>query len=491
MAQQITSTMKISAFIHKINESPVLKNSIWGLVSSFTQNVLLSLFFVIVARKYSTFDFAQFLIANTLYQIVAAFSTLGLGQWFVREYLISEDKKSLISKFLKIQFYSGTFFYVVNLALAYFIYDGQLVRELSVVLGINVVFDNIIFAIKSLNIADFEQKKTFRILLIDAVLRFLISVVLIFYPMPMMVFCLMIVAVRFATLYLFINIGVKHLVNFTTIIKTKVSYQDLKTLISNNWSFIVIGSISIIYWRIASIIISKLLTDTAVANYEISFKIFLLAQLVPLILSSSVFPSLVKLFELPDKSEFKAHYRKFYLIYLIFGLASFTFIFSFSSILIPFAFGSTYTETAQYTAEMFLTMIVFPTFLLQANVLIAMKLEKLDMLLNLIGIVVYLILTFIGFYYVKSLSIINYSIFISFLILHIIQDIILIKRQIITLKYALRVYFSITATVLTYTFLSANINPYLLFITFWLLILMVGLFLKRFFTHIKPDRQLI
>lgn len=476
--------MKFSPAIQKINESPVLKNSIWGLASSVTQNVLLSLFFVIVARKYSTFDFAQFLIANTLYQIVAAFSTLGLGQWFVREYLISEDKKSLISKFLKIQFYSGTFFYIVNLALAYSVYDGNLVRELSIVLGINVVFDNIIFAVKNLNIADFEQKKTFRILLIDAVLRFLIGVVLLFYPMPMMILCLMIVAVRFATLYLFINIGVKHLVNFTTILKTKVSYSDLKTLISNNWSFIVIGSISIVYWRIASIIISKLLTDTDVANYEISFKIFLLAQLVPLILSSSVFPTLVKLFELPDKSDFQSHYRKFYMMYLLFGLASFTFIFSFSSLLIPFAFGSTYIETSKYTAEMFLTMIVFPTFLLQANVLIAMKLEKLDMLLNIIGILVYLVLTFIGLSYVKSLSVINYSIFISFVVLHIIQDIILIKRRIITLKYSILVYCSINSIVLLYILLSDTINPYLLFTAFWLLLLVVGLLVKGIFKRI-------
>ncbi|MFC4210401.1 oligosaccharide flippase family protein [Pedobacter lithocola] len=473
--------MKFSATIFKINESPVLKNSIWGLASSLTQNVLLSLFFVIVARNYSTFDFAQFLIANTLYQIKAAFSTLGLGQWFVREYLISENKKTLISKFLKIQFYSGNFFYLVNLALAYSIYDGNLVRELSIVLGINVVFDNIIFAIKSLNIADFEQQKTFRILLIDAILRFLIGVVLIFYPMPMMVLCLMIVIVRFATLYLFINIGVKHLVNFKTILKTKVSYLDLKILITNNWSFIVIGSISIIYWRIASIIISKLLTNTDVANYEISFKIFLLAQLVPLILSSSVFPSLVKLFEMPDKADFQAHYKKFYMIYLIFGLASFTFIFSFSGLLIPFAFGSTYTETSKYTVEMFLTMIVFPTFLLQANVLIAMKLEKLDMILNIIGIFMYLILTFIGFSYTKSLSVINYSIFISFVVLHIIQDIILLKSRIIDLKYSLIVYSSISSIVLLYIFLSNTINPYLLFSVFWLVIIIFSLSAKGIF----------
>jgi len=459
--------MKVSTAISALKKSTVLKNSIWGLASNVFQNVLLSLFFVIVARKYSTFDFAQFLIANTLYQIVAAFSTLGLGQWFIREYLITDDKKTFVSKFLKIQFYSGLIFYVLSIALAYAIYDGPLVRSLAIILGINVIFDNIIFAIKNLNIADFEQKKTFLILLIDAVLRFMIGIALLIYPFSISILSILTILTRLATLNLFIKMGVKNFVGIKSIWKADVSFDDLRQIILTNWSFIVIGSISIIYWRIASIVISKILTNADVANYEVSFKIFLLAQLVPLILSSSVFPSLVKLFENSGKQEFKLFYRKFYLLYLVFGLASYTFIYSFSDAIIPFAFGPNYATTSIFTKQMFLTMIVFPTFFLQANVLIAMKLEKSDMLLNIIGIVTYLIIGFIGLSFVKSLSVINYSIFASFVIVHIFQDGILIRKGVTTLKHAASFFILTAAIVLGYIYMSELVNPYVLFFSFW------------------------
>jgi O-antigen/teichoic acid export membrane protein len=459
--------MRIKDGISFYKKSVVFKNSVWGLASSVIQNLLLSLFFIIVARKYSTFDFAQFLIANTLYQIVAAFSTLGLGQWFIREYLVTDDKNSFVSKFLKIQFYSGFIFYALNIILAFVLYDGVLIRSLAIVLGINVIFDNVIFAIKNLNIADFEQRKTFLILLIDALLRFTIGIALLIHPFSIFILSVLFILTRFGSLNLFIKIGVKNFVGLKSIWNASVSVADFKQLILTNWSFVVIGSLSIVYWRIASIVISKILTNADVANYEVSFKVFLLAQLVPLILSSSVFPSLVKLFENPDRQAFNLFYRKFYLLYLIFGIASYTFIYSFGDAIIPFAFGPHYAATSLYTKQMFLSMIVFPTFFLQANVLIAMKLEKLDMALNIIGLVSYLVIGFIGLTYIKSLSVINYSIFASFIIVHIFQDRILIREKVTTLKNA-ATFFLVTAIIISsYVYLSAYTRPFMLFFSFW------------------------
>ena len=90
-------------------KSRLIKNSFWGIAANGLQSVLLSLFFVIVARKYTTNEFAFFLIANTIYQFLSAFSTLGLGQWFTRELVDVDDKQELVSRFVKIQLYSGCF----------------------------------------------------------------------------------------------------------------------------------------------------------------------------------------------------------------------------------------------------------------------------------------------------------------------------------------------------------------------------------------------
>ena len=88
---------KISKFISSKLQSSLFKNSLWGVMSNIFQNILFSVFFIVVARRYTTEDFANYIIANTLYSFVVGFSSLGLGQWFIREMINTDDKHKLIA----------------------------------------------------------------------------------------------------------------------------------------------------------------------------------------------------------------------------------------------------------------------------------------------------------------------------------------------------------------------------------------------------------
>jgi O-antigen/teichoic acid export membrane protein len=57
------------------------------------------------------------------------------------------------------------------------------------------------------------------------------------------------------------------------------------------------GGTSIINWRAAAIIISKALSPGDVANYEISYKIFSMVQLLPIVVATTFFPILINLFK--------------------------------------------------------------------------------------------------------------------------------------------------------------------------------------------------
>lgn len=454
----------------KLLQNTLFKNSSWGIISQLSQTVFLSLFFVILARKYPTGVFAKYIVANALYQLVAAFSTLGLGQWFVREFIVSTDKDALISKFLKMQIYFGVGFYLVNVLLAFLLYDEQFTRNLIILLGVNVIFDNLINAIKALNVANFEQKKTFIILTIDSVLKFLAGCLLFIHPFSIITLSIILIAIRFLTLNLFLNFGSSNSVNVKKLAKYKVTFSDVKALVLLNWAFVIIGGVSIINWRMSNIIISKVLTAFDVANYEISFKMFSIAQILPVVVSTSVFPLLVKHYAKADKTDFLAFYKKVHVFYLLFGLLAYTFIYSFSSLLIPIAFGKTYLSNAEYTKQMFLTILVFPTALLQANVLITIKMEKQDMLLNIIALIVNLAMCLCGIFYFKSLSIVNYSIFTSFLVFHILQDIILTRKKISSIISVLKFYLVTAAFIGSYIYLSRYVNPYCIFVCAWILI---------------------
>ncbi|HMG07523.1 MAG TPA: oligosaccharide flippase family protein, partial [Mucilaginibacter sp.] len=421
----------------KLLKNTLFKNSSWGIISQLSQTIFLSLFFVILARKYPTAIFAQYIVANALYQLVTAFSTMGLSQWFIREFIVSEDKEALISKFLKMQIYFGFIFYVINIGLAFLIYDEHFTRLLIILLGGNVVFDNLINAIKALNIANFEQKKTFIILSIESLLKFIAGCLLFIYPFSIISLSAILIGIRFLTLNLFLSFGSSNSINIKKLWKFKVTYHDVKSLILLNWAFVIIGGVSIINWRMSNIIISKVLTAFDVANYEISFKIFSIAQILPVVVSTSVFPLLVKHYSNSNKGDFLAFYKKVHIFYWLFGLLAYTFIYSFSSKLIPIAFGTTYLSNAEYTKQMFLTILVFPTALLQANVLITIKMEKQDMMLNIIALIVNLSMCLFGIFYIRSLSIVNYSIFVSFFVFHFLQDLILIRKKIISTRSVL------------------------------------------------------
>lgn len=465
-----------------LKKSRVVKNSFWGIAASGGQTLLLSLFFVILARKYDPSVFALFLIATTIYQFLSAFSTLGLSQWFTRAIIKAEDKDLIIHKFLKIQLISGIIFYLCNIGIAYLMYDNTLLRHLAIILGTNILFDNIIYGIRALNVAEFQQQKTFIILLIDSVLKFLASCILFIYPIPVIVLAVILICIRLVTVNVFLSFGSARLVSFRKLFFYKVSWQEIRKIVGANWAFVIIGSVSMIYWRIGNLIVSKTLPLMDVANYEISYRVFALALVLPIIVSTTVFPSLVEMYKAGKMRQFKKYFHNVFFIYLAYSLLVYTFFYSFADFLIPWAFGEKFIGTAAFTKEMFLAILIFPTALLQANVLVALHKEKTDMWLNILSLMVNVAFCIIGLYLYKSLTVVNLAIFTSFVVFHVCQDIYLIRNKITTLANVIGIYLLIGVVVTSYIFLSDYLHPITLFIVFWLVMAAIG-----FRMLIKPN----
>jgi O-antigen/teichoic acid export membrane protein len=452
-------------------KSALVKNSAWGIVANILQILFVFSFFAIVARKYSSANFAQFLISTTVYQLVAAFSSMGLGQWFIRQYVLENDKHSFTSKFLKTQLGLGAIFYLVNVLLAYLLYPNDQIRLLCIILGTNIIFDNFINAIKSLNIVQNEQRKTATILVIDGFLKLLVGCMLYIYPFSIIILSTAMIMARLLTLGLFIRLGSSNSINLNSLWVATISYDDIKVLIIKNWQFIVIGSISIIYWKIGNIIISKLLTLTNVADYEVSFRIFSVLQIMPVIASTTIYPQFIKHYNEGNINKLKQLYKNIFMGYTLFAVLTFAFMYSFSGLIIPLAFGKGYPGAVECLSQMFLTFLLLPTVLLQANLLVAIGLEKLDMWFNILSLVVNLAGCFIGLYFYKDLSVINYSVFFSFLVFHILQDVSLIRKNLMTITHCLLFYAALGVTVMVCYQLETYLNPYLFFLGFLVIIL--------------------
>jgi O-antigen/teichoic acid export membrane protein len=480
----------ISSKFPKSLKSSLVKNSLWGVVANVLQTVFLSLFFVIMARKFVSADFAHFLIASTIYQIMVAFSSMGLGQWFIREFDQAINKADFFGKFLKIQTGLGVLFYALNIGIAFILYPNGQIRWLSIILGSNIIFDNVIYAIKNLNIAEFKQKKTFIVLIIDGFLRLLLGCLLFIYPFSILTLSVFLIILRFLTLNLFIKVGSSNNMGLKIVWQSKVVWDDLKKQILLNWQFVVIGSVSIIYWRIANIIISKMLTLQDVANYEISFRIFSILMILPTIISATIYSQFVKYYNSGNVEAQKKFYQKMLIIYTCFAILSYTFVYSFADIILPFAFGKQYNGAIICLKQMFLTMLIFPTVLLQANLIVAIKFEKIDMWLNLLSLLLNVGGCFIGLFYFRTLSVINYSVFISFLIFHICQNVFLIKKGITNFKSCIGYYFLLLIIISVYVFVAGRYNSYAVFSVFFsitAIILITGFIRDQKGNQLLPD----
>lgn len=472
----------MSAIINSLQKkfkSKVLKNSFWGLAGSLFQNVFLSLFYVLIARHYAVDDFAKYVISNSLYQMIVAFSAMGLGHWFIREVVNHENKNKLALKFLKMQTYFGMFFFTINLGLAIFIYSDNTVRILSLLFAANIIFDNIIYSIKNINIAQFSQKKTVLVLSIEAFSKFAIACVLFVCPFSITYLVLLLVITRFITLNLFLRIGAANGFDLSGFWREDISLKYIREILYKFWPFAVIGSAYIIYWKTSTLIISKMLPLTDVVHYENSFKIFSLAQLVPVVLSTTMLPKLVELFKKEDKTALKLAYNKIFNVLMLYGLMAFTFTYSFADELVPLIFGEKYIATAPFTKEMFLTILLLPTSLLQAKMLVAMRLEKLDMWFNINSIIINVLISLSGLYFLKSLSVVNYSILISFIIFHILQDLTLLRNNIIGKKHIISFSLITIFVVLSYVGLTDIIADFILFPVFWICLLIILFFIKK------------
>jgi O-antigen/teichoic acid export membrane protein len=461
----------------------MLSNSVWGVISNIVQNVLLSVFFVMMVRSYSKIDFANYIIANTVYSFILGFSSLGLGYWFIREVLTSSDKKQLVQQFFKMQLIIGVVFYLLNTLICCLLYSDPIIQKLSAIIGINIIFDNVIYVVKYLNIAEQQQKKSSILLMVEALLKCGIGVILFFTPINLLLLVVILIGLRFFTLNLFIKYGSTDILSLKDIIRTPISFQHFKTIIGANWSFVIIGSLSIINWRIGNIIVSKFLSLADVSNYEVSFKLLSLAYILPVIVSSAILPVLIN----KHKSSFvdlQQFYKAAFILFAVFGLLSFTFVQSFSDFFVPLLFGENYADTAQYCTEMFLVMLVFPTVLIQANVLITIKLEKIDMVCNLVGLLVNVLLCLIGLYFYKNLSVVNYAIFISFIVFHIIQDAVLIRNKITNIQHVVLFYLISIVLIAGFFIPIPYCNVLVHFVVYWIVVgLLLWIFSRNYIRH--------
>jgi O-antigen/teichoic acid export membrane protein len=299
-----------------------------------------------------------------------------------------------------------------------------------------------LYVTKHINVINNDQRKTFIITSTEAFMKLILAYYIWVYGASIIVIVFLLVLLRLITVVIFFQFGLPDnvFIRYRSILSSFSISQLIQTVYSNKY-FILIGSISVFFWSYGNIIVSKLIGLRFVAHFEISYKLFTMAELIPLVFSASVFPVLNKKFN-TDYNGLVIYFRKIFWLYAFYGILSFVFILIFADYFIPLLFGSGYHDTPKYCVQLFFTILLFPTSLLQANLIIAMGHERRDMLFNLFMLISHVVISLSLLYFFKDLTYLNLSIFLSFLVFHISQDIFLIKKKIL-LKYDIFLFYSV------------------------------------------------
>jgi len=452
------------SIINKLLGKSVISNTIWGVASNVLQNAFLGIFFVLLAKAIGLSQFSEYVIGNSLYQIVAAFSTMGLANYFIREYVQVEGKNDYsVLHFFATEFILSIvgFFLIILFSLLLY-HDEFFIITVSTVLGINILFDNLIYSVKAIHVAEKTQIVYLKITLFESFVKLILAVIYFYLPFNFVLFILILVFARIITLaQAFISMPTEIKREISKVselksIKNILKLKKIKKLIYQGRIFVIIGAVNIIFWRINSLLLSKLASKSDVGLYEIAFKFFSIAQIIPVILLGTIYPLMAKHFS--DKNTYLSISQKAYLQIFIFSVYTTLFAYYLCPYFIDIFFGKEFKGAIKLTQHMFFALIPFSLSLVQAYMLLSSHNEKLDMWLNIINVLFNTILGYTLISLSGSIGSVT-SITISFILFYILQAIILKRKK---LEY-LANYKSAVFVILTIVFTSILLSEYSIF----------------------------
>ncbi|MBI9041322.1 oligosaccharide flippase family protein [Lutibacter sp.] len=418
----------------KIDKTSVFSNAFSGIASNVLQNIFLGIFFILLAKAIGINNFSDYVIGNSLYQIVGAFSTMGLANYFIREYVKQKGENDYsVLHFFTTEVLLSFIAFIIIMILSYSLYANELlIVQISCILGINVLFDNLIYSVKALHVANKTQYLILKITLFEAFIKLILVIIFYFLPFEFLQFLFLLVGFRILTLILAfytLTNSVKNEISKVfklSIINHPIKFKKIRALIYEGRIFIIIGSVSTIFWRINALLLSKLVDKTEVGYYEIAFKFFSVAQIIPVILLATIYPLMSKYYS--DKSTYLSISQKAYLQILTLSVFTTLSAYFIAPYFIKYFFGSQFLGAIKLTQYMFFALIPFSLSLVQAYVLLSSNNEKLDMWLNIMNL---FFNTFLSYFLIKHIgskgSVI--SITVSFILFYILQSIILMYKK--------------------------------------------------------------
>lgn len=294
-----------------------------------------------LARYLGQEGFGVWNYALAFIAIVSAFSTLGLDTIFIRDVVRnSENKNQILGSAFFIKTVSSFVAFIVCIILIHFFQPhSSLIKLMVMIMAMSFLF-------QAFDVIDFYFKSQLqsRYVVFARNIPFLIisltQVIFIINRAPLIIFAwLFLVESVFAAMLLLVFYKFKG----GEISCWKVDKTTTVQLLKNGWPLFIAFISSMLYLKIDQIMIGQILDERSVGIFSAALKIYEIPFYFLVLLTASIFPKLVEVYE-KNKELFFKRYSQITSLYTFCSLILLTIFILFGQLIISILFGSNYIE---------------------------------------------------------------------------------------------------------------------------------------------------
>ncbi len=359
----------------------IARNMLWLFLDKLCKLGVGLIVGVWVARYLGPEKFGKWNYAIAIVSLFAAFSTLGLEQVLVKNFVGSENRsdKLIGTAFFLRLIGSSVAVAITTFYIFFSTYNPDIVL-LVFISGLNLVFQSLdvidlkLQSVLNSKVAVIVKNSSF---IIGSILKLLV----IYKKGPLVYFVLI-------TLFEVIlgSFGLVLYYGINKFLKWRLYYITAKDLLSECWPLIFSGFIIILYMRLDQVMIAQMLNTKAVGLYSVSVKFSELWYFIPTVVVSSFFPKMIEIF-----ADRKAYFKVCLFILKIFFLSSFVIAIILSIIsdkLILFLYGSHFIPAAFALKISIWTAIFVFWGVCAGNMLVIENLNKHNLYKSIQGLII-------------------------------------------------------------------------------------------------------
>lgn len=332
----------IHAYFYRLyysNFSKIVDNIGWLFLDRVLRMSIGFFFIIWLARYLGPEQFGLLNFAITFCGFFGVIAGLGLQNIVVRDIVRSPSTKlSTLGSAAFLQLFSSLVSYLFMLLIIFYIRpDEKLTHVIVCILGLAIL-------LKASEIAVFwfesqvQSKYTVWVQNVLFILFVVIKLILILQHAPLLIFAWVILAesvlIAFILLIIMNKIG-------PSLLRLSFSTKRIKTLIKDSWP-IAISSIAImVYMKIDQVMLGQMIDDEAVGIYSVAVRISELWYFIPMVITSSVMPLILKSKKL-NEVQYYRRLQKLYDLMVFISITISLFITFLAEPIIDLLFGVTY-----------------------------------------------------------------------------------------------------------------------------------------------------